>query len=85
MSKFDIVGREWLESAEYERKKEILRKEINSRPFIIDYSVFKKTKEEKMKALQAKWKNELDRKHYYGKDYKKYLNVPKHIIKLIKT
>lgn len=53
--------KQWLESAAYERQKEILRKEINSNRLEIDYSVFKKTKQERalLATLKAAYKANL--------------------------
>lgn len=47
-----------------------------SRRLDIDRSVFKKTKEEKLKLANAKLKNKEEVKKYYGKNWKKHLNSP---------
>lgn len=47
-----------LESRQYEEQKERLNRSINNFKFEIDYSVFEKTPEEKVKlsVLKAEWK-----------------------------
>lgn len=54
----DLNIKQWLESDAYQRKKEELSREINSHRRVIDYSVFKKTPEERMKlaTMKAQWK-----------------------------
>lgn len=43
--------------------------------FSIDYKVFKKTKEEKEKLINLKFRNKLERKKEFGADFKKHLNT----------
>lgn len=76
MSKFDMTVVQFLESEEYAKKRAEINREINSYPVTIDYSTFKKSKEEKEKTLTMKWANLDERQHWYGKDANKYLNVP---------
>jgi hypothetical protein len=76
MSQFDVISNGWLESDEYINKKKALEKEMNSFKFEIDYSVFKKTEEEKEKLWNLKESNRRERVKFYGKDAHKYLNIP---------
>lgn len=50
----------WLDTDEYQKKREVVRKETNKYPLIIDYACFKKTKEEKAKLFGEKeaWKEQ---------------------------
>jgi len=50
--------KEIMESEAYSLQKSIIQREINSMKFSIDFSVFKKTPEEKIKlaAMKANWK-----------------------------
>lgn len=47
--------------------------------FSVDYSVFRKTKEEKkeVRKIQQEWKSTM--KMFYGKDWKKYNNFPEEL------
>ena len=76
MSQFDVISHGWLETEEYLTKKKELSREVNSYVFNIDYSVFKKSPEEKEKLWNKKWTNKQERKLYYGKDANKHLNIP---------
>lgn len=50
----DLNIKRWLESEAYEKKKAEVIREINSNRLVIDYSVFKKTPEERMKLANMK-------------------------------
>lgn len=77
-----------LMSNSYEKQKEVVRKSINwgdpKKEYFPDRSVFKKTKQEKEKLLTLKRKNIEERRKVYGKNYKKYLNIPENSIKILK-
>ena len=49
---------------------------IKNKEFLVDFRVFKKTKEEKAKAqtVKAGWKKNMIL--FYGKDWKKHNNYP---------
>lgn len=77
-----------LEHPHYEQQKAIVRKSVNwgdpKNQYITDRSVFKKTKEEKAKLLTFKIRHKEKLKKYYGKDWKKHLNIPSESMETIK-
>lgn len=77
-----------LTSEAYEKQKESVQKSINwgdpKKEYFPDRSVFKKTMQEKMKLYNLKKKNIEERRKFYGKDYKKHLNIPSKSIKFLK-
>jgi hypothetical protein len=80
----DISAREILESASYLKAKEVIFNEINSITIDIDYSVFKKTAQEKIRLKDLKEDNKIARKLHYGENWKKYLNQPSETIGSVK-
>lgn len=60
MESKEMNFKKWMESKAYDNQKEIIRKEVNSFPLIIDRACFKKTPEERIKLynLRKKWQQE---------------------------
>jgi hypothetical protein len=78
----------FLESEEYLKQKEVIRKEINwgdrKQNYFPDRSVFKKTDKEKGELLTIKKKHRKLLQETYGKSWKKHLNIPEKEIGVIK-
>lgn len=84
----EITFKQILESDSYGTQKERLQKDINwgdpKKEYFPDRSIFKKTMAEKVKLQNLKKKNIIERRKFYGKDYKKHLNIPEKSIKFLK-
>lgn len=52
--KINYLSQAWQESDVYEQRRQVIRNEVNSYPFIINYNCFKKTLEERDRLLQDK-------------------------------
>jgi hypothetical protein len=57
--------RKWMESEEYDFMKNVLSREINSNPVRINFSVFRKTYEEKvqLKKMKRAWRRDQEKKN----------------------
>jgi hypothetical protein len=82
----EISFKRILESNDYQNQ--LIRTKFDTnhptRRLTLDTSCFKKTEEEKLKLANAKLKHKEEMKKFYGKEWKKHLNLPKNKLGKVK-